>query len=180
MQKIASDVATVQRQWGWYLALGIVMILVGIYALYAETLATLASVFALGFVLVIAGIAQIVAAFMARGAGHVILMLLVGFLDIIVGWALLQHPTIGALAITLLLAALLIFGGIFRFVSALWLQVPNYGWVAASGVISFILGALLWMQWPVSAFWFIGFAVGLNFIFSGIAWTSLGLRLKSA
>jgi uncharacterized membrane protein HdeD (DUF308 family) len=116
---------------------------------------------------------------MARGAGHVILLLLVGFLDIIVGFALLQHPAIGALAITLLLAALFLFGGIFRFVSALWLQFPSYGWVAASGVISFILGVLLWMQWPVSAFWFIGFAVGLNFIFAGIAWTALSLKLKS-
>jgi uncharacterized membrane protein HdeD (DUF308 family) len=179
MQQIASDVAAAHRQWGWYLALGILLILVGIYAIYAEGLATLASVFALGIVLLIAGIAQIVGAFMARGAGHVILLLLVGFLDIIVGFALLQHPAIGALAITLLLAALFLFGGIFRFVSALWLQFPNYGWVAASGVISFILGVLLWMQWPVSAFWFIGFAVGLNFIFAGIAWSSMALRLKT-
>ena len=180
MQQIASDITAAHRQWGWYLALGIVLIVVGIYAIYAEGLATLASVFALGIVLLIAGVAQIVGAFMARGAGHVILALLVGFLDIIVGFALLQHPEIGALAITLLLAALFLFGGIFRFVSALWLQFPNYGWVAASGVISFILGILLWTQWPISAFWFIGFAVGLNFIFAGIAWSSLGLRLRTA
>lgn len=179
MAQIASDVTAVHRQWGWYLALGILLILVGIYAIYAEGLATLASVFAIGIVLLIAGIAQIVGAFMARGAGHVILLLLVGFLDIIVGAVLLQHPTFGALVITLLLAALFLFGGIFRFVSALWLQFPNYGWVAASGALSFILGALLWMQWPISAFWFIGFAVGLNFIFAGIAWSSLGLKLRA-
>lgn len=179
MQQIASDVSTAHRQWGWYLALGILLILVGFYAIYAEGLATLASIFALGFVLLIAGVAQIVGAFMSRGAGHVILLLLVGFLDIIVGFALLQHPAIGALAVTLLLAALFLFGGIFRFVSALWLQFPNYGWVAFSGVISFILGLLLWMQWPVSAFWFIGFAVGLNFIFAGIAWSALALKLKA-
>ena len=179
MQQIASDASTAHRQWGWYLALGILLILVGFYAIYAEGLATLASVFALGIVLLIAGVAQIVGAFMSRGAGHVILLLLVGFLDIIVGFALLQHPAIGALAVTLLLAALFLFGGIFRFVSALWLQFPNYGWVAFSGVISFILGLLLWMQWPVSAFWFIGFAVGLNFIFAGIAWSALALKLKA-
>ena len=179
MRQIASDLGTAHRQWGWYLALGILMILVGIYAIYAEGLATLASVVAIAFVLLIAGVGQIVAAFMARGAGHVILLLLVGFLDLIVGFALLQHPAIGALFITLLLAAVLLFGGIFRFVSALWLQFPNYGWVAVSGAISFILGLLLWMQWPVSAFWFIGFAVGVNFIFAGIAWSSLGLKLKS-
>lgn len=179
MKQIAMDVEAAHRQWGWFLALGILLIVVGIYAIYAEGLATLASVVAIGFVMLIAGVGQIVGAFMARGTGHVILLLLVGILDIIVGYALLQHPTIGALAITLLLAAVFIFGGIFRFVSALWLQVPNYGWVAVSGVISFILGLLLWMQWPISAFWFIGFAVGLNFIFAGIAWSSMALRLKS-
>ena len=179
MRQLASDLGTAQRLWGWYLALGILMIVVGFYAIYAEGLATLASVVALGFVLLIAGVGQIAAAFMARGAGHVILLLLVGFLDIIVGLALLQHPTINALFITLLLAALFLFGGAFRFVSALWLQFPNYGWVAASGAISFILGVLLWAQWPISAFWFIGFAVGLNFIFAGIAWSSLGLKLKA-
>jgi|SRR6516225_3096166 uncharacterized membrane protein HdeD (DUF308 family) len=179
MRQIAWDVAEAHKQWGWYLALGVLLILVGAYAIYAEGLSTLASVLALGIVLLIAGIAQIVSAFMARGAGHVILLLLVGFLDIFVGWALLQHPGVGALTITLLLGALFMFGGIFRFVSALWLQFPNYGWVAGAGVLSFILGLLLWIQWPTSAFWFIGFAVGLNFIFAGIAWSSLALRLKA-
>src|SRR6516225_257839 len=142
MRQIAWDVAEAHKQWGWYLALGVLLILVGAYAIYAEGLSTLASVLALGI-------------------------------------ALLQHPGVGALTITLLLGALFMFGGIFRFVSALWLQFPNYGWVAGAGVLSFILGLLLWIQWPTSAFWFIGFAVGLNFIFAGIAWSSLALRLKA-
>jgi uncharacterized membrane protein HdeD (DUF308 family) len=184
MRQIAADVAgsinEAHKLWGWYLTLGIALILLGIYALWAETFATLASVIALGTVLTIAGIVQLIGAFMARGAGHVILLLLAGALDIIVGLMLLQHPVAGALTITLLLAAVFVFGGIFRFVSALWLQFPQYGWVAASGAISFILGVLLWIQWPVSAFWFIGFVVGLNFIFAGIAWSSLGLKLKAA
>lgn len=180
MAQIVRDAAQARKDWGWYVALGVLLILVGIYAIWAEGAATLASVFALGIVLLIAGIGQLVAAFMARGAGHVILLLLVGVLDIIVGLMLLEHPIGGALVVTLLLAALLVFGGVFRFVSALWLQFPNYGWVALSGVLSTILGLLLWAQWPISAIWFIGFVVGLNFIFAGITWTWLGLKLKPA
>jgi uncharacterized membrane protein HdeD (DUF308 family) len=84
----------------------------------------------------------------------------------------------GALTLTLLLAALFVFGGIFRFITALWLQLPNYGWVAVSAVITFILGVLLWLQWPFSATWFIGFAVGVNFIVAGIAWLALALQLR--
>jgi len=180
MAQIIQDAAQARKDWGWYVALGVLLILVGIYAIWAEGAATLASVFALGIVLLIAGIGQLVAAFMARGAGHVILLLLVGVLDVIVGLMLLEHPIGGALVVTLLLAALLVFGGVFRFVSALWLQFPNYGWVALSGVLSTILGILLWAQWPISAIWFIGFVVGLNFIFAGISWTWLGWRLKPA
>lgn len=179
LSDVAFSVSEAHKQWGWYLALGIVLIVVGLYCIWAETLATLASVSALGIVLVIAGVAQLISAFMARGAGHLILTLLVGALDIIVGLMLLEHPALGALGITLFIAAVLVFGGLFRFVSALWLQFPQYGWVAFSGILGVILGFLLWAQWPVSAFWFIGFAVGLNFVFSGVAWTSLALKLKA-
>ncbi len=133
-----------------------------------------------GALLIVAGVVQLIAAFQSRGARHVVLLLLVGALDIIVGWMLMQHPEAGALTLTLLLAALFVFTGIYQFVAALWLQLPNYGWYALSGLVSFILGVLLWMQWPISATWFIGFAVGINFIFAGIAWSTFALKIKPA
>ena len=178
-QDVTNSVREHQKAWGWYLALGIILILTGIYAIYAGEAATLAAVIVLGAVLTVAGIAQVIGAFMARGAGHVILTLLVGILDIIVGLLLLQHPGIGALSITLLLAALFVFGGIYRIVMALWLQFPQYGWVALSGALSFIVGVLLWFQWPTSAAWLIGFLVGINLIFAGAMWCGLALMLRN-
>jgi uncharacterized membrane protein HdeD (DUF308 family) len=169
-----------KQHWGWYMAVGVALIVVGVLAIFSEAAATFASITVLGAFIFIAGIMQIAGAFATRGAGHVILLLLVGVLDIIVGLMLWQHPVAGALTITLLLAALLVFGGIFRFVSALWLRFPQYGMAAVSGVITFILGVLLWAQWPSSGLWFIGFAVGLNFIFVGLAWSSMALKLKAA
>src|SRR5581483_4822925 len=103
---------------------------------------------------------------------------LAGIFELIVGLILIEHPALGALTITLFIAVLLIVGGVFRFFSALWFRMPHYGWVAFSGVVSIVLGLLLWAQWPVSALWFIGFAVGVSLIFDGIAWASLALRLK--
>ncbi len=164
--------------WGWYLALGVVLVLVGCYAIWAETIATLASVIILGIVLLIAGIAQLIGAFMARGIGHIILILLVGVLDVVVGYIVIQHPGIGALAITLFLAALLIVSGIYRVAAAIWFHIPQSGWIALSGVLSFILGILLWIEWPSSAFWFMGLVVGIHFIFAGLAWSSFAWRLR--
>jgi uncharacterized membrane protein HdeD (DUF308 family) len=181
MRNIATEsIHEGKQHWGWYMTVGIALIVVGVLAILSETAATFASITVLGAFIFIAGIMQIAGAFMTRGAGNVILLLLVGVLDIVVGLMLWQHPVAGALTITLLLAALLVFGGIFRFVSALWLRFPQYGMAAVSGVITFILGVLLWAQWPSSALWFIGFAVGLNFIFAGLAWSSMALRLKAA
>lgn len=180
MADVAESINETQRMWGWYLALGILLILTGVYAIYAGSAATIASVIVLGAVLFIAGIFQLVAAFMVRGAGHVVLMLLVGVLDIVVGIMLMQHPDAGALTITLLLAALFVFDGIYRFVAALVLQFPQYGWAAFSGIISIVLGVMLWMQFPASASWFIGFAVGVNFIFAGISWSAVAWKLKPA
>lgn len=176
---VAQPIAQAHKTWGWYLALGIALVVLGAYCVYAETTATVASVIVIGAVLMLAGIVQLVAAFMARGAGHVILLLLVGALDIVVGLILAEHPEFGALVITLFLASLFVFGGIYRFVAALWLQFPYYGWVAFSGLVSIALGVLLWIQWPFSALWFIGLAVGVNLIFAGLSWSSIALKLKS-
>ncbi len=179
-EQVAGSVEDAHKHWGWYVALGVALILAGACAIYSQTASTLASVVVLGGIVLVVGVMQTITAFMARGAGHVVLYFLVGILDIVVGAMLMQHPDVGALTLTLLLATLLVFGGLFRFIAALWLQFPQYGWAAVSGIVTFILGLLLWAQWPFSAMWFIGFAVGVNFIFAGITWSTIGWKLKTA
>ncbi|HVN70178.1 MAG TPA: DUF308 domain-containing protein [Candidatus Binatia bacterium] len=183
MRTIADDVAgsiqQAHKTWGWYLALGILLILVGVYAIMNDVAASVVSVVVLGVLLIVAGIAQLFGTFMVRGAGHVILLLLVGALDVIVGWMLIQHPELGALFLTVLLAVLFVFGGIYRFVAALWLQFPHYGWVALSGLVTLALGVILWTSWPISGLWFIGIAVGINFIFAGVAWSAMAWKLRT-
>lgn len=179
MSGLESQVTEARRSWGWFVALGIVLILVGAYCIWAEIAATLAAIVVLGAVLIVAGVVRLLSIFTARSFGYGILLLLAGIFELIVGLILIEHPGLGALTITLFVAMLLLVGGVFRFFSALWFRMPHYGWVAFSGLVSVVLGILLWAQWPFSALWFIGFAVGVSLIFDGAAWTSLGLRLKS-
>ena len=170
-----------RRQWGWYLALGVLMIALGGYCIYAETAATLASVMILGGVLIAAGATYVVALFTLRpNVGHALPMLLMAVLYGIAGLLLLTHPEVGALVLTLFIASFLIVSGTFRFFSALWFQLPGFGWAAFAGALNVILGVMLWAQWPVSAAWFIGFAVGVAFVFDGAAWCSLAMRFRSA
>jgi uncharacterized membrane protein HdeD (DUF308 family) len=184
MSSIIADVnaslRAVQKEWGWFLVLGLSLIILGVLAIIYEEIATLASIAALGIFLVIGGLMQLAAGFFARGAGHVVLYLLFGALEVLVGLVLFAHPAAGALIVTLWLAVYLIFSGLFRVIYTLWAQMPNSGWAVFAGLLAIALGVLLWMQWPSSAVWFLGFAVGINFIFAGVAWTALALRLRSA
>jgi uncharacterized membrane protein HdeD (DUF308 family) len=168
-----------RKEWGWILALGLGLIALGVVAILYQDIATLASVFALGVMIIVGGILQLAAMFQARGAGHVILDLLLGLLDLVVGFVLVTHPVAGALIVTLVLSVYLLFGGAFRVIYALWAQLPHSGWEALTGVLAIVLGVLLWMHWPTSAVWFLGFAVGINFLFSGFAYTRLAFKLRS-
>ena len=173
-------VANVRKDWGWVLTFGILLIALGAAAIVYNGTATIASVVALGAIIFIGGILQLVAAFQARGAGHVILYLLMGALELVVGFVLMRNPGAGAETVTLVLSVYFLIGGILRVIYALWLQLPGYGWAVLSGLVSLALGIMLLEQWPSTSSWFIGFAVGVNFIVLGIAWSAVAFKLKPA
>jgi len=175
--KVVSDLRT---EWRWFLALGIALTLLGVAAILYDVTATTVSIYAIGIFLCIAGVAQLLAAFQARGAGHVILFLLVGALELVVGVVLMRDTAAGAASVTLILAVYFMFSGLFRVFYELWAQLPQYGWAVFSGVVTFALGVILCMEWPNASAWFLGFAVGLNFVLLGIAWTALAMKIKPA
>jgi uncharacterized membrane protein HdeD (DUF308 family) len=68
--------------------------------------------------------------------------------------------------------------GLFRLVSSLVIHLPGWGWYTLDGTITFILGILLLTEWPVSGLWAIGLFVGIDLVFYGWAWITLGLQLR--
>ena len=86
-------------------------------------------------------------------------------------------PADALLALTLLLACLLLAGGIFKVVAALTYRFGAWGWPLASGVIDLTLGVMIWLEWPASALWVIGLFVGISLVFRGVNWIGLGLAL---
>jgi uncharacterized membrane protein HdeD (DUF308 family) len=108
-----------------------------------------------------------------------LLQLSIGILNIIVGLLIIANPGASALALTLLMAAFFMVGGVFRIVSAAQHHFPGRGWAMFSGVVNIILGILIWAQWPSSAFWVIGMFIGIDLIFTGwwfITLTTLARR----
>jgi len=154
---------------GWVIFAGITMLVLGSAAVIYDGTATLVSVFLFGWLLMLAGVMQIVHAFQVRNWSGFFLYLLDGIIRATVGTLLVVYPGSGALTLTLLLGFYFIVGGAFKAIGATVLQFPSWGWTVASGLVSIALGVMLALQWPVSGLWFIGFAVGLDLILYGWA-----------
>lgn len=171
---------TLSRNWGWLLALGILMIILGVFAIALPQVATIAVQFALGWILVIGGIAEGIHAFMAQGWRGFLFELLSAILYLVVGILLLTNPVGGALALTIVLAAFLIVEGIFKIIMAFRVRDHRgWGWLLASGVLSVILGVLIWAEWPVSGLWVIGLLVGIQLVFTGWALVMLSFAARA-
>ncbi len=172
---VVADLEQFSRNWGWFLALGIVMIVLGTLALGSALFVTLVSMIFFGWLLVFSGIFEAVQSFWQKQWGGFFLHLAVGILYAIVGFMLIANPGASAVALTLLMAIFFIVAGIFRIVAALSMRFPHWGWMLLSGIAALILGLLIWRQWPASGFWIIGLFIGIELIFTGWSWVMLSL-----
>jgi uncharacterized membrane protein HdeD (DUF308 family) len=175
---LLTEIEAVRRNWGWFLVLGIALIVLGIVALWAVGLTTLATVLFLGWLLIFSGVFEAIAAFWARRWSGFFLHLLAGILTVVVGVLVVGHPIGAAAGLTLLLAALFLTGGVFRIISAVALRFPGWGWAVLDGVISLLLGAMIWSDWPFSGSWVIGTFVGIALVFRGWAWVMFALAVR--
>ena len=168
------------RRWGVFLVLGLLLVLLGGYAVSAAATTSLVSVIFFGSLLLVAGAAELVRAFRDRQSGGFTLHLLSGLLSIVVGVMILRTPVAGALSLTLLAAGFLMASGIFRIVASLSQRHIGWGWEAFNGVVSLVLGVMIWAQWPVSGLWTIGLFVGLELVFRGATWISFAFLVRGA
>jgi uncharacterized membrane protein HdeD (DUF308 family) len=97
----------------------------------------------------------------------------------VAGMFLIDSPVAAALGLTLIIAAYLMVGGILRIVLAVVERFHSWGWVLLNGVVSLVLGVSIWRQWPLSGLWVIGLFVGIEMLFSGLAWLMLGMGVRS-
>jgi uncharacterized membrane protein HdeD (DUF308 family) len=160
----------IRRKWGWFLVLGIALVVLGVLALAVPHLVTLTSVMLFGWLVILGGVFEAIAAFSAPKWTGVALHLLSGILGAVVGVLIITHPAISAGALTLLLASFFLVGGLFRIVAAVKLRFPAWGWAVFGGIVTALLGVLIWAEWPSSAIWVIGTFVAIELLVRGWSW----------
>lgn len=182
MTQTETDIAevsqAVREKRGWFIALGILLILVGTAAIVSPHIATLSTSLLVGWFLVISGIAQAIHAFWAKDWGGFFWELIIGVLHTLAGGFLLVYPVAGIVALTIYMAAVFVAEGGIRSFLAFQLK-PQVGWVwvLIGGIVSILVGVMLWAKLPSSAIWAIGLLVGINIAMAG--WTLLMIGLAA-
>ena len=174
-----SGLGPLRAKSGWIIALGVVYIIAGIIALGSMLAATVVSVFVVGIMMVIAGVAEVINAFHIKTWGKFMLWLLLGALYIVAGFLAFENPLLAAAVLTLFLGVSLIVSGIIRVVLAFGMQrTMPWIWVLLSGIITALLGLIIVAHWPVSSLYVLGLFLGIDLVIAGAGWVGIGFGLK--
>jgi uncharacterized membrane protein HdeD (DUF308 family) len=158
----------------------ILLIVLGFLAIALPFASSWGVVVVLAWLLIFSGILQFVHAFQSsRGVGHILWKLLVAALYLIIGIYCLMHPVLGIAALTFALAIFFVLEGVFDIVE--YFQVRHLmgsGWILFDGIVTLILGILVWRHWPSSSRWVIGTLVGISMILTGITRLMTGAAIR--
>jgi uncharacterized membrane protein HdeD (DUF308 family) len=171
--------APLRAKSGWIIALGVIYVIAGLIALGSIVEATVVSVFIVGIMMLIAGVAEVIHAFQVKSWGKFLFWVILGALYIVAGFVTFENPLLAAAILTLILGIALVASGIMRIILALSVRggMP-WVWIVVSGVITLLLGLVILAHWPVSSLYILGLFLGIDLVFAGAGWIGLGLGLR--
>ncbi|MEG3145856.1 HdeD family acid-resistance protein [Sphingomonas sp. RT2P30] len=169
--------SSLQTAWRWFAGLGVALILLGLCASANLFLATVATIYYVGALMLFGGVLQIFHAAAARNWG---VWLFGGILYLLAGLAVFNDPLFAAAFLTLLLAVSLGLSGMARLWFGLRVDLAGRGWLIASGVASIAAAVLIGLGWPVNAIWILGFVLAIDLLFQGVALLGTGLAMRTA
>lgn len=164
---------------GWLIALGIALILLGAIAFAHLFAASIATVYYLGMLMFIGGVAQLVMAFRVKTWGRSIFLVVAAILYGLAGVFAFVNPLLASTVMTLLLAVSLIASGVFRIIVAVQeRQREGWGWILAMGILTIVVALMVLAGWPVNSLWILGLFLATDLIAQGFGWLFVGLGLS--
>ncbi|NYT66129.1 HdeD family acid-resistance protein [Alcaligenaceae bacterium] len=168
-----------RAHWGWFVAIGIVLVALGLVALVHVLAATLVSVIFIGTLMLIGALGQLIQAWRVKNWSGFLIWSISGLLYAAAGVVAIVNPLAGAALLTLLLGATLIGSGAFR----LWVWFNNrsqqgWRWLAFSGLVTFATGIVIAIGWPANSLWILGLLLGFDLLFQGWSLVFAGLALR--
>jgi len=170
-----------KKHWILLLTLGILMIILGMIGFFQPIAYTVATTIFFGALLLVSGGTGIVAAFKLHGWKGKTAAIVLALLYLISGVLLVLHPLLGALTLTLVVGAFLTAAGLVK----IWMgfshkEQSGWGWIVASGVLSVLLGILIYAEFPGSGLWLLGLFLAIELVFDGWGLVMLALAAHAA
>lgn len=175
---IYAEMNAMRESWRFYVVLGAIMLVLGIFAIASPFITGVTLSLLLGVVLIVGGIVHAVSVFRSRSTGRTVLSLLLALVYLLAGVMLVAYPISGLVALTLFIAAFFLVEGVLKIVGALEERpAAHWGWYLASGIVSILLAVLIWTGWPASVTWAVGLLVGVDLLVTGWSILLLGLMV---
>jgi len=155
----------------WYFVGGGLSALVGVFAILRPGAATFAIEQFLGIIFIASGLALLLSALLGKAKKHRLLDLASSALRLIVGILLIAKALNGVIALTLVVASIFIVEGIFGLIFALKFRGKNPAWIwmLLNAIAAFVLGGMLFANFPSDAAWAIGLLFGINSLILGVS-----------
>lgn len=151
------------------IVLSIILIIFGVLAITLPMATSAGVVMIIGWLVIFDGLAQLAHAAQSKGIGHIVWKILVALFYLVAGAYLLAHPALGVAGFTLVLAIFLCAEGLADVVA--YFSTRKAGgsspWMLVDGIITLVLGFMIWNQWPVASLWVIGTLVGISMVMTG-------------
>ena len=179
---LPADAATLRKHSTWFVIYGVLLIVLGLFAIARPGVATLAVELTVGWLLIISGLFGLIAVISAGTSSPGFWWnTLTSVLYLIAGVVLLARPMAGIITLTIILAAYLLAGGIVRIAMALGYRatLPSaWIWMLISGLVDIVLALMIMSGFPGTAAWVLGLMVGINLVMMGFAILMAALAIR--
>ncbi|APG83785.1 HdeD family acid-resistance protein [Sinorhizobium americanum] len=171
---------TVAGKWGWFVALGVLLIMAGGIAFGNLLMATVASVYYVGLIMLIGGLLNLAQAYQVKDWGGFLFWVLSGGLYAAAGLFTFINPLLASSILTILMAIALIVAGAFRIWVGFRLSpLGGWGWIVIGGLVTLIAGLVIAAGWPVDSLWILGMFLAVDLVMQGLALIAFGVLVKS-
>jgi uncharacterized membrane protein HdeD (DUF308 family) len=169
----------IKKNAGLTVVSGIILLIAGTLAIFSPLVAGVSITMLVGAMLAVSGIGQCFLAFKTGAFGRGLMVFVVGVLMTITGFYMMNQPRAGLATLTIILMSYLLATGALEIIVAFQLK-PADGWGLElfNGIVTLLLGIMLWRQFPLSGAWAIGVLFGIKMIFSGLAFVIIGRNVK--
>ena len=164
-----------RARWKWFIALGVILLVLGIAGISVATLLQFTSLLVFGPMLLASSIIQLLTAFFAEKRKECLLHLAAAGLEAVFGFYIMANPPESIVGLITLVAIFLIVIGLARLTRSLATQSRGRAWIFLAGAIAPLLGISVWIEGPVGKLGFVGLCIAIDFLCHGISWSALAL-----